>query len=84
MYFSFQKRDFDLVILDTDLTGDVKTSLIAKEILRIEPHQRILITSTNAPNMVSSILGNVSPPEDHILQKPFHLSSLVNVIMRDA
>jgi len=80
----FKKRDFDLVILDTDLTGDIKTLLIAKEILRIEPHQRILITSTNAPNMVSSILGNVSPPEDHILQKPFHLSSLVNVIMRDA
>ncbi|HJR85322.1 MAG TPA: response regulator [Nitrososphaeraceae archaeon] len=80
----FRKRDFDLVILDTHLTGGVETSLIAKEILRIEPHQRILITSTNPPNMVSNILGNVSFGENQILQKPFHLSKLANVIMHDA
>jgi CheY-like chemotaxis protein len=80
----FRRRDFDLVILDTHLTGDVKTSYIAKEILRIEPHQRILITSTNPPNLVSNILGKVSLGEDRILQKPFHLSTLVNMIFRDS
>lgn len=80
----FRKRDFDLVILDTHLTGEIKISDIAKEILRIEPHQRILITSTNPTNLVSNMLGNVPLGEDKILQKPFHLSSLVNVIMRDS
>lgn len=80
----FRKRDFDLVILDTHLTGGVKTSHIAKEILRIEPHQRILVTSTNPPNLVSNTLGNVSVREDQILQKPFHLSKLVNVIKHSA
>lgn len=80
----FRKRDFDLVILDTHLTGGVKTSYIAKEIMRIEPHQRILVTSTNPPSRVSNILGNRSVGEDQILQKPFHLSMLVNVIKHTA
>jgi CheY-like chemotaxis protein len=76
----FRKRNFDLVILDTHLTGDIKASEITKEIMRIEPHQRILVTSTHPPNLVSNILGNVSVGEDQILQKPFHLSKLVNVL----
>jgi len=80
----FRKRDFDLVILDTHLTGGVKISHIAKEILRIDPHQRILITSTYPSNMVSDILENISLGEDKILQKPFHLSTLANMIMRDS
>jgi CheY-like chemotaxis protein len=79
----FRKRDFDLVILDTHLSGAVKTSHIAKEIMRIEPHQRILLTSTSSSNMVSNTLG-VSVGEDKILQKPFHLSKLVNVIKQTA
>lgn len=80
----FRKRDFDIVILDTHLAGGVKISHIAKEIMRIEPHQRVLITSTNPSNLVSNILGNVSVGEDQILQKPFHLSKLVNVIQHTA
>ena len=80
----FRKRDFDLIILDTHLTGNIKTSDIAKEIMRIEPHQRILVTSTNPSNVVSDILGSVSVREDQILQKPFHLSKLVNVIKQRA
>jgi CheY-like chemotaxis protein len=76
----FRKRDFDLVILDTHLTGSIKTPHIVKEIMRIEPHQRILVTSTNPSNLVSNILGTVSLSENQILQKPFHLSTLTNVI----
>lgn len=80
----FRKRDFGLVILDTHLTGSVKTPFIVKEIMRIEPHQRILVTSTNHPNVVSDIIGSFSIGEDQILQKPFHLSTLANVIKQIA
>jgi CheY-like chemotaxis protein len=76
----FRKRDFDLVILDTHLKGGAKTSDIVKEILCIEPQQRILVTSTNPSNLVSNSLEGVSMGKDQILQKPFHLSKLVNVI----
>jgi CheY-like chemotaxis protein len=76
----FRRRDFDLVILDTHLEGNVRISKIAKEIMRIEPHQRTLVTSTNPPSLVSNILGNVSVAENQILQKPFHLSKLINFI----
>ena len=80
----FRKRDFDLVILDTHLMGSIRTPDIAKEIMRLEPHQRILVTSTNHPNVVSDIIGSLSIGEDQILQKPFHLSKLVNVIKQIA
>jgi len=76
----FRKRDFDLVILDTHLTGSIKTVYIVKEIMRIEPHQRILVTSTNPSHLVSNILGTISLSKNQILQKPFHLSTLANVI----
>ena len=78
----FRKRDFDIVILDTDLKGGLKTSFIVKEIMRIEPHQRILVTSTNSSTLVSNGLKKVQ--EDQILQKPFHLSKLANVIKQTA
>jgi CheY-like chemotaxis protein len=80
----FRKRDFDLIILDTHLVGGFKTSDIVKEIMSIEPHQRILVTSTNPSHLVTNILGNVPVGEDQILQKPFRLSELQNVIKQTA
>ena len=78
----FKKRDFDLIILDTHITGFLSTNDLAKEIVRIEPRQRILVTSTNPYDDVSKLLGNLAPNIQQILLKPFHLSELVNVIMQ--
>ena len=76
----FKKRNFDLVILDTHLADYLTVSDIAREIIRIEPHQRILVTSTNPSSRVSNVLGNVGLQKPQILQKPFQLSKLVDVI----
>jgi len=61
---------------------DASTNDLAKEIVRIEPRQRILVTSTNPYDDVSKLLGNLAPNIQQILLKPFHLSELVNVIMQ--
>ncbi|CAN5514947.1 hypothetical protein BH18THE1_BH18THE1_10350 [soil metagenome] len=76
----FKKRDFDLVILDTHIKGAHTSSDIAKEILRIEPHQRILMTSTYSPNQMTNLIAKAGLDKNHLLQKPFHLSELLKTI----
>ena len=44
-----KEKDFDIVILDTHLSGSIRASDLAKEIYRIKPTQRIVLTTTNPP-----------------------------------
>jgi len=76
----FKKRDFDLVILDTHLIGNIPTNDLAREIVQIEPSQKIIITSTYPSAYVSHKLGNSKSQNYDILQKPFRLSELLKVI----
>lgn len=75
----FKKRDFGIIILDTHLTGINATNLV-KEIKRIDPVQKIIMTTTNPPGHVSENLDKSGTNVSSILQKPFHLSKLANVI----
>lgn len=76
----FKKRDFNLVILDTHLLGNIPTNNLAREIVRIEPNQKIIITTTYPCSYVSHTLGNSKLQNYEILQKPFRLSELLKVI----
>lgn len=76
----FKKRDFNLVILDTHIVGNSTIGEITKEMMRIEPHQRILLTSTYSPSQITSIIDNPKLDKFQLLQKPFHLSRLLNAI----
>lgn len=77
----FKKRDFDLVIIDTHLIDHLSVNDIAEEISRIEPHQRIIITSTESPTYLSDKVKNLGGQNHEILQKPFHLSKLAETII---
>ena len=75
-----KKKDFDLVILDTHLLGNIPTNDLAREIVRIEPSQKIIITTTYPCSYVSHRLGNSKLQNYEVLQKPFRLSELLKVI----
>lgn len=76
----FKKRDFNLVILDTHIVGNSTIGEITKEMMRIEPHQRILLTSTYSSSQITGIIDNPKLDKFQLLQKPFHLSRLLNAI----
>lgn len=80
----YRKRDFDLVIVDTHLGDHIPVGNLTKEIAMIEPHQRIIVTSTDPPTRLSCNLTNMSFRNPEVLQKPFHLSTLTSVIKRTA
>jgi DNA-binding NtrC family response regulator len=76
----FKKRDFNLVILDTHVVGNSTIGEITKEMMRIEPHQRILLTSTYSSSQITGNIDNPNLDKFQLLQKPFHLSRLLNAI----
>jgi CheY-like chemotaxis protein len=72
---------FDIVILDTHLSGTIESIDLAKEIYRINPGQRIVLTTTNPLYRTTAIDYYRVKCED-ILVKPFMLSNLLDVIDR--
>ena len=74
-------NDFDIIILDTHLSGNMGPIDVAKEIYRIKPGQRIVLTTTN-PLYQTSAINCFRVNKDDILVKPFMLSNLIEVIKR--
>jgi CheY-like chemotaxis protein len=72
---------FDIVILDTHLSGTIESIDLAKEIYRINPGQRIVLTTTN-PLYRTTAIDYYRVKNEDILVKPFMLSNLLNVIER--
>jgi hypothetical protein len=70
--------------LDTQIIGDHAAADLTKEIRSIEPHQKILMTSTCLPNQLSNVMENAGLDKNQILQKPFHLSRLLKAITETA
>ncbi|HEY6950195.1 MAG TPA: hypothetical protein VI146_06260 [Nitrososphaeraceae archaeon] len=64
------------------MAGNNTISEIAKEMVRIEPHQRIILTSTCSPGQIIGFIDNPKFAKVQLLQKPFHLSKLLNAIER--
>ena len=75
-----KERDFDIVILDTHLSGSIKASDLAKEIYRIKPTQRIVLTTTNPLYGTSVGIKSFRVSRQDVLIKPFRLSNLIKVI----
>ena len=72
---------FDIIILDTHLSGNIESIDIAKEIYRINPGQRIVLTTTN-PLYRTTAIDCYRVKKEDILVKPFMLSNLLDVIER--
>jgi CheY-like chemotaxis protein len=72
---------FDIIILDTHLSGNIESIDIAKEIYRINPGQRIVLTTTN-PLYRTTAIDCYRVKKEDILVKPFMLSNLLDVVVR--
>ena len=70
---------FDIVILDTHLSGNIAPIDLAKEIYQINPAQRIVLTTTN-PLYRTTATDYYRVKNEDVLVKPFLLSHLLNVI----
>jgi len=44
---ALKSNNFDVIILDEHLSGNILTKDLANEILRVKPYQRIALTTTN-------------------------------------
>lgn len=76
-----KENDFDIIILDTHLSGNIESIDIAKVIYRINPGQRIVLTTTN-PLYRTTAIDYYRVRKEDILVKPFMLSNLLDVIER--
>ena len=72
---------FDIIILDTHLSGNIEPIDLSKVIYRINPGQRIILTTTN-PLYRTTAIDYYRIRKEDILVKPFMLSNLLDVIER--
>ena len=75
-----KENDFDIIILDTYLSGSIRASDLTKEIYRIKPTQRIVLTTINSLYGDTDGIKSFRVSKQDILVKPFRLSNLINVI----
>ena len=75
-----KENNFDIIILDTHLSGSIGASDLAKEIHRIKPSQRIVLTTTNPLYGTADGIKSFRVSTQDVLIKPFRLSNLINVI----
>lgn len=73
--------DFDVVIIDTHLK-DFDGIEIARKILEEKPEQRVVLTTTQDPDMILSRLGSeaLDANATAVLVKPFKFSELLSVL----
>lgn len=76
-----KKNDFDIIILDTHLSGNIEPIDLSKVIYRIKPGQRIILTTTN-PLYRTTAIDYYRIRKEDVLVKPFMLSNLLDVIER--
>ena len=79
---ALKSSNFDVIILDEHLSGNILTQDLANEILRVKPDQRITLTTTNPSYGISTGIDFVGLNPKDILLKPFMLSNLLEVIKR--
>ena len=77
---AIKQKDYDIIILDTHLTGNLEATDLAKEIYHIRPAQRIVLTTTNPLYRTSTGIKSFRVTSEDVLIKPFHLSNLMDVI----
>jgi hypothetical protein len=62
------------------LTGNLKSTDLAKEIYQIRPAQRIVLTTTNPLYRTSTGIKLFKVTSRDVLVKPFRLSNLIDII----
>jgi len=77
---AIKEKDYDIIILDMHLTGNLKATDLAKEIYQIRPTQRIVLTTTNPLYRTSTGITSFKVTSEDVLVKPFRLSNLIDVI----
>jgi CheY-like chemotaxis protein len=77
---AIKEKDYDIIILDMHLTGNLKATDLAKEIYQIRPSQRIVLTTTNPLYRTSTGITSFKVTSENVLVKPFRLSNLIDVI----
>lgn len=77
---AIKQKDYDIIIRDKHLTGNLKATDLAKEIYHIRPAQRIVLTTTNPLYRTSTGIKSFRVTSQDVLVKPFHLSNLMDVI----
>ena len=77
---AIQEKDYDIIILDTHLTCNLKATDLAKEIYRIKPDQRIVLTTTNPVYQTPTGIKSFKVTSEDVLVKPFKLSHLIDTI----
>lgn len=77
---AIKEKDYDTIILDMHLTGNLKATDLAKEIYQIRPAQRIVLTTTNPLYRTITGIKSFKVTSEDVLVKPFRLSNLIDVI----
>jgi len=77
---AIKENDYDIIILDMHLTGNLKATDLAKEIYQMRPAQRIVLTTTNPLYRTSTGIKSFKVTSEDVLVKPFRLSNLIDVI----
>jgi CheY-like chemotaxis protein len=77
---TFSEQDFDIVILDTHVGGRASINDVVKEIRRIKPNLKIVLTTTDTRYQLHELLDEAGTDESQLLVKPFVLSQLSGVV----
>ena len=77
---AIKEKEYDIIILDTHLSGSLKATELAREIYNIRPAQRVIITTTNPLYRTSTGIRSFRVTSEDVLVKPFKLSHLIDVI----
>ncbi|HYF99003.1 MAG TPA: MEDS domain-containing protein [Candidatus Saccharimonadales bacterium] len=76
-----QQSIFDVIILDVH-SGNFRGVEVTKQILKMMPKQKIIITTTHDPGLLKSKLEKEKIPSSSltVLQKPFKFTELLSVL----
>ena len=72
-------NDYDIIILDTHLR-DISGFEVARKIRDRLPHKRIILTTINSLDNISSMIDSIGIKSEDVLLKPFSYSDIVSIL----
>jgi two-component system OmpR family response regulator len=72
-------NDYDIIILDTHLP-DISGFEVARKIRDRLPHKRIILTTTNSLDNISSMIDSIGIKNQDVRFKPFLFSDLFSFL----
>ena len=74
-----KNNDYDIFIVDTHLR-DISGFEVARKIRTRLPYKRIILTTTNSLDNISSMIDSIGIKSQDVLFKPFSFSDLVSIL----